>query len=365
MIDLYLDPDIRKSTTLPAAFYKDPEIFERSKEKIFLRSWHFAGDDRDLQFEGQVKPLTLGEGLLNEPVLISRTENGQLYALSNVCTHRGNILVEHPCKVKHLKCAYHGRRFSLSGKFESMPEFEDVHQFPSDEEDLPKLKLQPWSPFLFLGIKPAFELAGVIKKMEERVGWLPLDKFRYSPERSREYLVNAHWALYCDNFLEGFHIPFVHAGLNQAIDFGSYETLLFDHGSLQIGYGSGGTHVFDLPPDSPDHGKDVAAYYYWIYPNMMFNFYPWGLSINIVQPLAKDRTKVSFLTYLYDISKMENSAGAMLDKVEREDEWVVENVQKGINSGLYKRGRFSPNREQGVHHFHLILSKAMTEDRAL
>jgi choline monooxygenase len=168
--------------------------------------------------------------------------------------------------------------------------------------------------------------------------------------------VHANWALYCDNFLEGFHIPFVHKDLNEALDYGEYKTELYDHMNLQVGYSDESTEVFDLPEGHPDHGRNVAAYYYWIFPNMMFNFYPWGLSVNVIKPLSIDRTKVSFLTYVYDRSKINEGAGSLLDKVEREDEFIVESVQKGIRSNFYKTGRYSPTREKGVHHFHCLLA---------
>ena len=89
----------------------------------------------------------------------------------------------------------------------------------------------------------------------------------------------------------------------------------------------------------------------------MLNFYPWGLSVNVVIPLKKDLTRVSFLSFIYDESRIDQSAGALLDKVEEEDEEVVESVQQGMNSRLYKSGRFSPTREQGVHHFHQLLAE--------
>ena len=54
---------------------------------------------------------------------------------------------------------------------------------------------------------------------------------------------------------------------------------------------------------------------------------------------------------------MNNGAGADLDKVEKEDEEVVENVQKGVSSRFYKCGRFSPSMEKGVHHFHTLISE--------
>ncbi len=133
---------------------------------------------------------------------------------------------------------------------------------------------------------------------------------------------------YCNNYLEGFHIPFVHDDLDAVLDY----------------------------------GKNVAAYYYWVFPNMMFNFYPWGLSVNIVQPLNIERTKVSFVSYVWDRSKLDEGAGSVLDKVEMEDEAVVEGVQKGVRSRFYKAGRFSPTHEKGVHHFHRLLAAFLNRE---
>jgi choline monooxygenase len=95
----------------------------------------------------------------------------------------------------------------------------------------------------------------------------------------------------------------------------------------------------------------------------MLNFYPWGLSINVVRPLAVDRTRVSFLSYVWDESRLDQGAGAALDRVEREDEVIVESVQRGTRARLYTRGRYSPTREQGVHHFHRLLTAALRDQR--
>jgi choline monooxygenase len=217
--------------------------------------------------------------------------------------------------------------------------------------------LRNWHGLLFTSIEPAFDLDEVLGQMQERVGFMPLDQLKFDPVRSRDYLVNGHWALYCDNYLEGFHIPFVHQGLNAAIDYETYETHLYPHMNLQIGLSKGDALSFTLPKGHPDYGKSVSAYYYWVFPNMMFNFYPWGLSINVVRPISKKQSKVSFITYVLDASKLDQGAGADLDKVEREDEFVVEAVQKGIESRHYSTGRFSPTREQGVHHFHRLLAE--------
>jgi choline monooxygenase len=91
----------------------------------------------------------------------------------------------------------------------------------------------------------------------------------------------------------------------------------------------------------------------------MFNVYPWGISVNVVKPLGPSRTRVSFSSYVLDASLVERGAGAALDRVEREDESVVESVQAGLRSRIYQRGRYSPGRETGVHHFHRLIAESL------
>jgi choline monooxygenase len=358
MSKFFVDDAIAKAKTIHTDFYNSPEVFELCKEKIFSASWQFVGSAYQVNEPGDVYPFTLLEQYLDEPLALTRDKEGGINLVSNVCTHRGNIIADHPCHVNHLRCRYHGRQFGLDGKFLSMPEFKEVEGFPSDSDNLARPELFQWSQWLFTSLNKKFVPEVFFKDMMERVAWMPLGDFVFQPEMSREFHVKANWALYCENYLEGFHIPFVHAELNTVIDFGEYATeLFFPYSSLQLGIGKNAGDCFDLPPGSPDHGKNVAAYYFWVFPNMMFNFYPWGLSVNIVKPVAPNECKVSFLSYVWDESKLDTGAGAGLDKVEEEDEEIVENVQRGIRSRFYSHGRYSVTREQGTHHFHRIVSE--------
>jgi choline monooxygenase len=357
----FVDPDITRAETLPASFYRDSGVFTDLVEKVFARSWHWIGDTSRVPLTNYAYPFSLLDPLLDEPLLLLRSGDDTLHCLSNVCTHRGNLLVREAGPLRRLVCGYHGRRFATDGKLEHMPEFAAAQDFPRTCDHLPVFPLRQWGPWLFTALEPSFELSDVLAVLDERVGFLPLREFRADPTLHRDYLVRAHWALYCDNYLEGFHIPFVHADLNAVLDYGDYTTELFANGSLQIGYASGGEETFDLPAGHPDFGREVAAYYFWIFPNLMLNFYPWGLSVNIVKPLGPQQTRVSFLAYVLDASRLGAGAGALLDKVEREDEFVVEGVQRGVQSRYYRAGRFSPTREQGVHHFHRMLATALAE----
>ncbi len=357
-----IDDDIRVSSTLPAAVYSKPEYFRVQQERVFAKSWQYATDAARVKAPGHVLPFTLLESCLDEPLVITSDEHAQLRCLSNVCTHRGALVVEGEAHLKSLRCRYHGRRFGLDGSFASMPEFDDTTNFPTAADCLPKLPLERWGPLLFTSLSPAFDFDKWMAPVEARVGWMPFEEFRRDAKTSRDYLIHANWALYCDNYLEEFHIPYVHQGLADKLDYSSYYTEKFPLGSLQMGIARAGEPVFDLPAAHPDHGKRVAAFYFWLFPNLMLNFYPWGLSMNVVNPLGTSRTRVSFVTYVWNDSLRDQGAGSDLHKVEMEDEEVVESVQRGVSSRLYDRGRFSARREVGTHHFHHLLARYMNED---
>lgn len=355
-----IDPDVAKARTPPGRLYTDPVLYERAKSRVFAPSWQVACDAEELRAAGSVRPLVLHEGLLDEPIVLTRDLDGRLHGLSNVCTHRGNVVVGEPGRKSALVCGYHGRCFDLDGTFRAMPGFEGAKGFPGPEDPLARIDVASWGPLVFASLAAARPFEEWVADAIRRMDWLPLEGLRFDAGRSREYEVRANWALYCENYLEGFHIPFVHAALAAAIDLEEYATEVFARSSVQIGLAKPGEPSFEPPPRSPDHGRRIAGYYWFLFPNLMLNFYPWGLSINVVRPVAVDRTRVSFLAYVRDASLLDRGAGADLDRVEREDEAVVESVQRGIRSSLYRRGRYSPTRERAVHHFHRMLVEALS-----
>ena len=355
-----IHPEIQKAETIERDFYLSPYWFEASKEKIFADSWQYVGHSNQLDGKGTASPVNLLEGYLNEPLVLTRDNDENLHCLSNVCTHRGNLLVYEPCsKLRQLTCKYHGRSFDLDGQFKFMPEFKEVENFPRPCEDLEQLPLANWGPILFTRLTGNHSFASYFHEMMERMHWFDMSKLKYNPQKHQSFEVNANWALYCENYLEGFHIPFVHKDLNEVLDFNQYETILFSYSNLQLGIAKEGDSIFDLPTNSAEYGKQVAAYYFWVFPNMMFNFYPWGLSLNIVEPTSESSCRVQFLNFSFKNGTISGGAGGDLDTVEAEDEEIVQMVQKGIRSRFYNTGRYAPKREQGTHHFHRLLVKAL------
>jgi choline monooxygenase len=358
---LDIHEDIRRASTPAAAFYTSQDSYDACLEKIFARSWQWVGDADIVKVPNQVFPHTLLEGSLEEPIVFTRDGKDVVHCVSNVCTHRGNVVVEGPGYERFLRCRYHGRRFGLDGGFQHMPEFEGCEDFPRPCEGLTAVPFGQWKNHFFAALDPAYPLEEVLKEMNERVGWMPVEEFVLDPGRTRDHLVKCNWALYCENYLEALHVPFVHAELAETIVLDQYRTELFPHSILQVATSNGADDVFDLPKESPDFGQQITAYYWWIFPNLMFNFYPWGLSVNVVRPLSPDRTRVSFIGYVWKPSLLESGPGGQIDRVEREDEAVVEIVQKGLKSRIYSRGRYSPSKERGTHHFHRLAQAALEE----
>lgn len=359
MSNYTINEDIKKAETLPSSFYGNTDSFKELTDVLLSNSWQFIGDETLFSKGFNIVPITLCEGIINEPLVLIRNESNDITCLSNVCTHRGNLLLQKETTSSQLVCGYHGRKFSLDGKMTFMPEFEKAQDFPRNCDHLTSIPIAKWQQFFFVSLNPNFDFNIMARDLDERLSFIDFSQLEYIPEHDKSYKLKAHWALYCDNYLEGFHIPFVHPGLNQAVEYSSYKTVLYQYCNLQIGYAKDGIEAFELPEGHPDFGKNVAAYYYWIFPNLMLNFYPWGLSINMVNPKSQSETEIVYKTYVMDQSKFEKSAGAALNEVELEDGAIVESVHVGMKSRFYKTGRFSPTREAGVHHFHRLIADCL------
>ena len=349
-----VNKDIHIARTLSSYYYLDDKYFNLSIEKIFAPSWQIITDSD--QFRNTIYPFTFLQSSINEPLLLTKVDD-KIYCISNVCTHRGNILCFKKNNSKKIICKYHGRVFDLKGRFLSAPGFEEAKQFPSKIDNLNKIKIRTWKKLIFVSIKPEINIEKIFNDIELRLGWYPFNELEYNKSTSCEYIINAHWSLYCENYLEGFHVPFVHKGLKKDINLNTYQTILLENGVLQYTESKNKKNKLNIQKGYTDYKKNIYAYYYWIFPNIMLNFYNWGLSINIIEPINKNKTRIRFLSYPIKNYTQPLNTDASLDKVEKEDQNIVLNIQKGIKSRLYNNGRYSPKHEIGVHHFHRLICK--------
>ena len=347
--------DISVAKTLSSDFYTETDIFEQSKETIFTNSWQLISHNSILNNTTQY-PFSFLDGFINEPLVITK-QNNNVKCYSNICTHRAHLICLDKSNKASLRCRYHGRTFKLDGKMKSMPGFKEVKNFPTNQDNLINIPTLLWQDFIFISLNEGINIKPVLDDIGSRLQGYEFSKLTLDKKQSKSYIIDSHWALYCENYLEEFHIPFVHKGLSQDINLNNYETILLENGVLQTAISSNQKDAIKLDSNATDSNKNMYAYYYWIFPNLMLNFYAWGLSINIIEPLNTQKTRIKYMTFKFPDINIPTSDGADVGTIELEDQEVVQSVQKGVNSRYYKNGRYSTKYETGVHHFHRLITK--------
>lgn len=364
-----VNPQLECAETLASRFYTDPAVLALEKERIFLRTWQLVGTLSQPCGEVNGSRRTIADpesfftiDLAGEPVVIVRDAAGTLRAFSNVCRHRAGPIAQGAGCKKVLNCAYHGWTYTLDGRLIGTPEVDGMELFDRSTMGMFPLRCETWEQFIFV----SFSADG--SSLTEYLGNIPelAREFSFSglalAER-RDYIVNCNWKVYVDNYLEGYHIPIVHPGLMKEIDYPRYRCETFRYHSRQLGPVK---HV--KPEDSdervyePASGGLKEALYFWLFPNMMLNFYPDNVQTNLIIPLAHDKTLTIFEWYFHDAASekvREHAAKAIAfsETVQQEDIHICEAVQRGLLSATYDRGRYSVKRENGVRHFHMLLSE--------
>jgi len=76
-----VDTDITVASTIDSAFYRDPEAYTLARDRIFARTWQWIGALADVSEPSSFAPRELLPGLLDEPLLLTRDERGELRCL--------------------------------------------------------------------------------------------------------------------------------------------------------------------------------------------------------------------------------------------------------------------------------------------
>jgi choline monooxygenase len=335
--------------SLPARFYTDSRMSTLDAGAIFARSWQLVCHQSQLAGVGD-HVVTEIAGL---PLLIVRDEDHAIRAFHNVCRHRAGPIASCDGRgAKALRCRYHGWTYGLDGVLRGAPEMGRTPDFNPSDIRLPEVRVQVWQGLVFVAIGEAPPFAEVVAGIDERLGPdRALDDYVFHHRSS--YDVACNWKVYVDNYLEGYHVPHIHPGLNSLLDYRSYITETAAWYSFQFS---------PLESASDLYGSGEALYYF-IYPNTMLNILPGRLQTNRVLPLGVDRCRVEFdFYYPADDSNEAQVRRAkdivFSDEVQDEDVTICQDVQRGLASGSYEAGRLNPLRENAVHHFHELVRRA-------
>jgi choline monooxygenase len=354
---LQIDSDISRAWSIPAPFYTDPEVGAQENERIFARTWQVVGHREQLAKTGDF----FTSELLGEPLLLVRGAQGELRGFYNVCRHRAGPPAEGCGSRKLFRCGYHGWTYGLDGALISAPEFEGQPDFDRKEFTLAPVRAEEWSNLIFVnldpGAEPLVKSLGQLSQQAERLGFAEMKLF----ER-RTYDMKCNWKTYVDNYLEGYHLPSVHPGLNRELDYNAYTVEPHDRHVRQFSPIRGAQPGDATPRLYQKAVEDLTTDYFWIFPNWMLNCYPDNISLNVVLPISPDRSLAIFEWYLLERdlgSPAAKVSVAFSDQTQIEDVEICETVQKNLHSRSYQRGRYSIKQEKGVHAFHRMYAEVM------
>jgi len=379
--DCFVDPDVAVARSLPSASFTEPSFLDLELSTIFGRHWLLAPqrtaaelrvDSRSLgelvRLRGSMAPLSL----LDQPLFLLRDWEDRLHCFPNVCTHAWYPLVHGPGREKTLVCRQHGRKFDCAGHYLSQPGF--ASPGVPQVDDLCELPVEEWGQLLFVALgKPERPFATVFAEVQESLRCLALETCRRAPQEAEERIVDGNWKQHAWNYMDTFHLPFIHrapGGLVDALDMSSYVTELYPSTALQWAYARDPAHGFDpdlLPPRFSHPTKRVFALWWFVFPNLTLNFYPWGLSVNVYAPVpgCPNRTRFFWYQFVLDDEKYARRDAVWLNRqVDAEDVDAMAQVRLGAQSRFAPRGRFAPGAEAGPHWFHRLVYQNVFETGA-
>jgi choline monooxygenase len=359
MNTLPIDPDgnIARASTLAAPLYFSSETFAEEKNRIFSCTWQLVGHVHQAAKPGDYFTFDL----LGEPLVVVRGEDGILRAFHNVCRHRAGPPATGCGNRKLFRCSYHGWTYRLDGALLVTPEFDGVEDFDPREFGLTPVRLEEWFNLIFVNLDEEAEpLIASLGNLPAQAGKFEFGNMKFFERRA--YDMKCNWKTYVDNYLEGYHLPSVHPGLNRELNYNEYVVEPAARHVRQWSPIRGAQPGDAAPRRYRQAREDLTADYFWVFPNWMLNCYPDNVSVNMILPLEPERTLAIFEWYLPKKalgSEAARKSVAFSDEIQGEDIAICEVVQKNLHSRSYTSGRYSVKQEKGVHAFHRIYRELM------
>ncbi len=366
-------------TTLPRRFYADPEFYRAELERFYFNRWIGAGRADQIPNAGDFFARTLAD----ESVIVTRDGSGEVHALFNVCRRRGTRLCEQTAGhfADRIQCPYHNWTYGLEGRLLAAPHMPP--EFCKDDYPLHRAGCEIWDGNIFLRLaRPSFDPPAPLGPdrpgLLAQLGDLPARFAAWGMADLRlgrriVYDVKANWKLIVLNYNECLHCPNLHPALNRL-----HHYLGADNVAPTACYCGGAMGFRDGVETMSMDGKRRRAYlpglseaqrrkvvYFAIYPNFLLSLHPDYVMTHTLWPRAHDRTEIvcEFHFHQHELARPDfqaDDAIAFWDLTNREDWWIAEQSQAGINSRVYQPGPYS-EREELLWSFDEIVRRSSLE----
>jgi len=329
-------------TTLPAKYYADPQYYEIERREIFNKEWQCVGFEYQLEAEGAY----VREEIAGTDVFVRRSPDGSLRAFHNCCPHRaGPIVTETEGRTRGLTCKYHGWTFTDDGSLLNARDF----GAPAPEGAcLRQAQVETWNGIVFVNLDlSAPDLRTWFNGWDERMNEWPMEGVVFHSQSRR--LIDCNWKTYGDTYIEGYHIPLVHPGLNRMTEGLKYR--VWNHGDRRWN-----VHLTPHPDDA-----DIPGTFTCIWPNFGMDIYEQGWSTERWCPRGPHSTELIRDYFFWPDTERADIIVKESEEVAIEDVVISTAVQRNLDAGWYSEGRMSPRHENGLADWHEIYREVIVE----
>ena len=347
--------------TLPADWYADPAVQRLEGERIFARTWQYAGRADRVASPGDFFTCFAGQ----IPIVVVRDNEGVLRGFVNVCRHRGHLIASGDGNRKALQCPYHAWTYDLDGTLRKAPRSEREPDFDMEGFSMLPVATEAWGPLVFVNPDPdAGPLAGALGPLPGHVAasGLELDRLRFRVRNDWE--IGCDWKIAIENYLECYHCAVAHPGFSKVIDVAPDEYELRSEGLVSSQFGV-------VKESAKGNGKAYLAedgmlqpQYHMLFPNTTLNIDPGpgNMSVDVTRPAGPGRCAGSTEYFFYEEVSDETAVEMMAfaNQVGAEDASLVASVQLGLSSGMIPHGRLLRSSEHLIQHFQRLVHEALS-----
>jgi phenylpropionate dioxygenase-like ring-hydroxylating dioxygenase large terminal subunit len=196
-----------RAETLPPACYTDATFYDFEKEALFNHEWLCVGRESWVKDPGDY----FTTRIIGEPIVVARTRQGALTAMSAVCQHRAMLVAEGRGNTRGFVCPYHHWVYGLDGALINAPAMERTCDFDKKAVRLPAFQLETWLGFIFINFDAgAPPLAPRLAKVAEAVAPYDLAAADGPPIMTGSFAWN--WKVMFENNNDGYHASKLHQG---------------------------------------------------------------------------------------------------------------------------------------------------------
>ena len=385
--------------------YRSPEFFERERERVFKRAWLYAGrvemlPEKDSYFVKEIL-------VCKASVLVTRDKDGMVKAFHNVCSHRGNLVVNQPCgRAERHVCRYHNWAYrGTDGSLVGIPDQKHFFDVDKKELGLTPIHCEVWEGFIFINFQktPEVTLAEFLGPFGTTYAGIPYFNLEETIVIQADF--KANWKLIADAFAEPYHVPSLHPA-TLAPGFAHPEDNRYArplsaraHGIHRHFSAYGNPHYVPAPTskveklvyiqetggvlggDAADNAKALTAHpainptknpnwsadVTWIFPNFNIDYSTGGFWTHEFWPVAYNRTQWTLRIFIPKTASIRHRLqlehyACRWAEVVLEDVTNCERIQIGLESGA-KDHMILQDAEMLIRHNLWVLDKWVAADK--